>query len=477
MKMSVALASAAAVCLMANMRKTLLATSALVAALAFAGAASAQNVSVRTNQNNTAVVGSNLTINGRAVGGNLTGNSTAIGNLSQVTARTGQGIAEISATGVDAQVNSGAITANAYVESTQAANGTFASTAAGNVINLDGISTFNYDGRIVGQNNGGNINATLTLQGGANSLGNLNANSQAIGNSINADAIGAVQLGAGQGGGGGVVRQTNGGAQTALTNFVFGGNSTTVNASATAVANTISADSPFVGLSATQINNGDQTATLNFNQGTQAAVVGTTAAANVISLNGGSFSTATGLSQANYADQLATTNINGVSVFNGGSLTASASAMGNVISVVQNGTVSLPVGAQLNGATQTAVVNGNGGSVTGAANLSAQGIGNLISVDSNNMVTSAMTQTNYGTVSATTNVFGGAFGTSMAANSLAAGNVLQIDGLQSMSGTITTPQLNGGSITSLTNVVGGSFAGSLNVGATSIGNLSSVGIR
>lgn len=461
------------------MRKALLATSALVAALAFTSAASAQNVSTQNNQRNNATVGTRLTVSGVAVGGNLTGSAVAIGNLYEVSATTGQGIGEVASnngagTG-SPQINFGAISSELTVVATQGAgNNSLSSTAAANVINLDAVTATNYGNRVVGQTNNAPVSATTTLSSGANQLGNLTVRTNALGNSMNYEGSSSVQLGAGQNGGG-LVTQINNGPQTAYTNFGSGMDARVVTSSTAAVGNSVSATAPTVGLSVDQTNNANQFATVDFAGGFQQASVSTSAIGNIVTPTG-AFSSASGVDQVNNASQGATTNINSGATFNGGRLTASAAAIGNAISV-EGSSVTL-VGSQINNANQTSVLNANGGSWTGGADLSSQSIGNLITADMTGAVNSSMPQTNFGMVSATTNVFGGAFGASMSANSLAAGNILQVESLSSVEGINgAANQINNGSISSFTNVTGGSFVGNLTAGATSVGNLTSVSIR
>jgi len=462
--------------------RNLFSTTAILAALAFSGAASAQNISVQSNQINTGTVNADLRIDHVTMAGGgprgpvdvIVGSALAVGNVLQTNAPNGQGVSEAASNNggtLSPQNNSGAITSDVSFSTTLTPNSvSLSSGAVGNLATLDGVSVVNSGNRVLGQVNSGNVVSTLTLQGGGYNTGDLKASSLAIGNNLSADGSSTVQLGAGQNGGG-ILTQTNTGGQTATTNFVFGGDSRNLTASATAVGNVLSADAPTVGVTMTQNNAGPgQVANLTINQGAQQIVGSSTAMGNLVAPTGGSFSSAGGLVQVNSAQQTANTSFQGVSVFNGGTANGSATAVGNAIQIAQIGPISLS-GSQSNTGAVTANLDATGG-YTGAATFSSQGFGNLVAATTDGSFGSGMPQTNSGAIMASASIDGNTFGeTSL--SSLAIGNALQVRAGVSEGINGAANQTNSGPVMSSTTVSLGSFTG-LNASSTAIGNLTTV---
>ena len=459
--------------------RNLLSTTAMIAAMALAAPAfaqSGQNIDIEGVQRNAGSISATTAISGVSqVGVPLNGSALAVGNVLQTTATrtSGQGFSDVATNqGAPTQNNLGTVNANVNVSTSTAGAAVLSSTAAGNLINQSGQLITNGGNGPLTQVNSGNVTADLTLQGGNLQFGALKASSLAIGNSLSADASNQVQLGTGFGSA--PVTQTNTGAQTANTNFVFGGDSSSLTASATAVGNSFSPNAPQVGVSITQNNSGGgQAANLTALQGTQVASLNSSALGNVVGLSG-NFATG-GIVQSNSAAQNANTNVN-VAVFNGGATTAGATAVGNVLQLDSTQTVSIN-GSQDNSGFQTANLTTTGGNYTGGATLGSTAVGNLINANVGGF-SSQFPQTNSGAIVSNDTVSGGTFGGVTTVSSFAAGNALQVQtSLAGGPGDATiggaANQLNTGSVTALTSVGGASFS-NLTATSTAIGNLSSI---
>jgi hypothetical protein len=473
------------------MRNLLLGASALIA-IAVAGSASAQNISVQSNQTNNATVTANTELRNievgtrptttTFVGGNLTGTALAVGNLIQTSAPIGQGFSEAASNNggvLSPQNNSGTITANVGFGSGVTAGVTnVAATAIANNALLSGVQVQNAGSRVDGQFNNGAVTANTTLTGGGYNVGNLTAGSLAIGNNFVATGSGAVYLGAGAGTNGGALTQTNQAAISANTVFVNGGNSGALVANANAIGNAFSPSAPVVSVAVTQNNSGPQNAYLDVKQGSQSLNASGSAVGNLIAPTGGSFN-GVNLVQSNSAGQTSTVTVgNTLAVFNGGNTNVNSLAVGNAIQISQTGAVGLATGSQTNTGPQSASVSVPGGaSFTGGSAFASQAFGNLIAVNTGSTFGSGIPQNNAATVTASTRIDTGAFGPSTTASSFAAGNILQVQAGGSVEGINgSANQLNTGAINSLTSVTGGLFAGNLAASSQSIGNVTSVTI-
>lgn len=458
------------------MRKTLLATSAIVAALAFAGAASAQNVSVQSTQINRGAQNATVRIVTPQVGAALTGNGAAIGNLYDIEgARVGQGIAEVGSNlGGNAalQGNYADQTSSVTVIAPTASSADIASTAAGNAVNISGVQVHTAGSRRLNQLNDATVqSANLNLDGGL--VGGLyEGSAAAIGNTVSAEGVSSVNLGGGNAGG--ELRQTNNGRQIANLS-VSGGNFGAGDFVGQAAGNAFSATAPSVnvGWGTTQTNTNSQSVTANVN-GTRAVTldVAGTALGNSISLNGGA-SNGNGTSQANGSTQTSTVNVGAVAV--GGDLTVSSAAVGNAFSVANTGSTFVAGGSQTNFGVQSSTLNLTSNTSNQLIG-SAQSVGNLLSLSSLNAgANTSMPQLNgTGQTSSLTSNFG-VVGGAATLSSLSVGNFTSLTGAGSIE-SVTGAQTNQALQSSFTTINSGSF-GSLTAGASSIGNVTNVTIR
>lgn len=493
------------------MRKTLLATSALVAAIAFAGAASAQNVHSYPYQVNNARQESNLNISNVAVGHNLTGSATSIGNIIDVTSVIGQGIAEVNVgtgLGTGPQTNNGQQSSSVSVFGVAAPGVTkLASTAAGNVTNIEGNLVTQRGNGTFSQTNNGYQNANLNIHG--SSYGSLSATSGAVGNSLLgegqtvlltpaassaatiANYIPTAVLGQDQ------VNNSGQHAQMHIGDTSFN----SADFRAQAVGNSTSIDATVVAnVGGHQTNNGFQSSYVGLNAVhgigqtdlTSVAIGNSTAAeAPTVTAYGGAgvpdHGTQRGdssIRQVNNAGQSADFAVGQYYFPNGGEhgghldrVNGSAVAIGNILSLAGGSVTVHGDHSQVNNAHQSASARLSYVNAPGSSELTSQAVGNILSVDTTGSSSVSFSQTNNHGSNANINVSNAGFGT-LNASSLSMGNNVSIVAPTGFVGGINQTN-NGGAYYYMGDQVARTTIGSasfsnLTAGAASIGNSFSV---
>lgn len=322
------------------MRKTLFATAA-IAALAFAGAASAQSVSVNGSYLHNASGSpqvSNVNLNNITVGSSLTGGATSVGTSLNVSAAdniTVPGrVHQLNTTGQTATLNANSVTAGRDTVFNATAGGNAASFSADDTLSISGLRQSND----VGQT------ANLTIESTSIS-GDLEGGATAFGNSTFGETLyGDIGVSNGV-----QFHQSNVGAQRANVT-VNGGNSFAreTDLRAIAVGGIMEFDSAGTGTYAIEQANGR--------------------GSDYFGLNG-------------YAGSSQTANltVNGGSNFNGATSLA-ASALGGVVNLSGTGNIAASVTTQNHNSAQTSnlsIMGSSFGSLIG----SAQSIGTSVSIN------------------------------------------------------------------------------------------------
>lgn len=311
------------------MRKTLFATAAF-AALAIAGAASAQTVNLGPlSQQNFRPQTANLTVNNGLVGAALTGGATAVGNLITTDA------AITTHTDFE-QANFGGQTANVNLNGGSFGDSRVSGQAIGNAISVEGSYSGSmpmFDNNQKGQDNGAAQVSNVALNGGT-FRGNLGLSSVAVGNNLSIDGSAAFLNRSDPNAANGNL-QFNSGTQTANLTVTGGAINGDGNLIAQAVGNALSVDGS-ASVSALNVrNNGTQTANATIVNGQfNGLTVGASAIGNL-----SSFTTAAGVQSLGglYQHNEGTAQISNTLISNGnfGSLAASATSIGNALSVAR----------------------------------------------------------------------------------------------------------------------------------------------
>lgn len=493
------------------MRKTLFATAAL-AALAFAGAASAQNAHTYTIQTNNAGQNSTLRLDSIRVGSNLTGSATSIGNIIDIsvpTTNTNQAIAELNSgngLGSGPQFNNGAQTSNLSAINVAApGRSDLNSTSAGNVVNLEGQLITQRGNATFSQINNGPAPTTYTYPGGSytfqnpaqsanlnvsgGSYGEIEGSAGAIGNILSAEG-GTVLLTPARIGSTATANnyiptdvlgqaQTNNGAQYAdvyvsRTSFATGsfdgqavGNSTSIDASL--VAN----------VGGHQTNNGAQQTSVNLNfvsspgaTSVNGLSIGNSTAADAptVTVNGYSDGFGRGdssIRQINNTGQSTNVTVNSSNLDR---VNASAASVGNILSLTGGSVAIAGSNSQVNNGFQQSSLSFNNVVSPGTSSLSSQTVGNVLPLTLTGGASFGFDQTNNAGQNSYLNVNNGSFGT-VNASSLSMANSASIVAPTGFIGGMN--QTNNAGQFSTTNVNFASFS-NLTAGAASVGNSFSV---
>ena len=314
------------------MRKTLFATAAF-AALAIAGAASAQTVNLGPlSQQNFRPQTANLTVNNGLVGAALTGGATAVGNLITTDA------AITTHTDFEQANFGGGQTANVNLNGGSFGDSRISGQAIGNAISVEGSYSGSmpvYGANQKGQDNGAVQVSNVALNGGT-FRGNLDLSSVAVGNSLSIEGSAAFLNRSDPNATNGNL-QFNAVPQTANLTVTGGSINGDGNLIAQAVGNALSVEGA-ASVSALRVrNNGTQTANATIVNGQfNGLTVGASAIGNL-----SSFTTAAGVQSLGglyqHNEGVNGTQISNTLISNGnfGSLAASATSIGNALSVTR----------------------------------------------------------------------------------------------------------------------------------------------
>jgi hypothetical protein len=481
------------------MRKFYLATSALVAALAFAGAASAQNAHVQgLNQVNSADQRARLDISNVTVGRALTASGASVGNIVSIDARDPsiQGIAELnvgSGLGTGPQSNTGDQFSTVRVADTDVArNADLSSTAAANVVNLEGNLVTQRANATFSQFNSGDARARLNIVR-SDFDRDLTGVSAAIGNSLSAEGD-TVLLTPGVGNAATQAnyiptdvlgqRQDNSGTQFA-TLRVRNVDAGSVDLTAQGVGNGVSIDADVTAnVGGHQNNTGLQVAYLEARRldagdtDLNSVAIGNTIAAEgpLVTVTGTPSGFGIGdssIRQFNSGIQVGATSVVNSDL---GDANVTGAAVGNVLSFEGGTLVIGGSNSQVNTGLQLAVASVDNTDFNGTADIASQSVGNLLPItQTGSMSIGGFQQSNTGFQMAFTGVNGSSFDGAANIGSTAAGNVLSVEapGGVYMGG---VNQSNTFGQLSLTSISGSNF-GNLTAGATSVGNSVSIKIK